>query len=94
MIRIGLGAYKKYVGEKVEETLGKNWREGMTEKQHSVDTETTRLLEELSNTSTTTRRRVDCWQMLGLDVCRPEYTGPDIRTSKRPARNVVKKRKL
>ena len=30
--RISLGAYKKYVGEKVKETLDKNWREGMTEK--------------------------------------------------------------
>ena len=30
--RISLNAYKKYVGEKVKETLDKNWREGMTEK--------------------------------------------------------------
>ena len=30
--RVSLGAYKKCVGEKVKDTLDKNWREGMTEK--------------------------------------------------------------
>ena len=30
--RISLGAFEKYVGEKIKETLNKNWREGMTEK--------------------------------------------------------------